>query len=79
MGVDRKDVGLVLHLDLPSTPESFLQQAGRAGRDGSPANCIVWFSPSDRTKISWALCSSSVKKIESADEVLEEQRMEIFF
>ncbi|RZO04961.1 MAG: ATP-dependent DNA helicase RecQ, partial [Synechococcus sp. MED-G133] len=34
MGVDRGDVGLVLHLDLPATPEGYLQESGRAGRDG---------------------------------------------
>ena len=32
MGVDRGDVGLVLHLDLPATPEGYLQESGRAGR-----------------------------------------------
>ncbi len=58
MGVDRSDVGLVLHLDLPSTPEGYLQQSGRAGRDGLPADCIVWFSPGDRIRLGWAIKSS---------------------
>jgi len=55
MGVDRGDVGLVLHLDLPSTPEGYLQESGRAGRDGLPADCLVLFSPGDRTSLGWAM------------------------
>lgn len=55
MGVDRGDVGLVLHLDLPSTPEGYLQESGRAGRDGQPARCLVLFSPLDRTSLGWAM------------------------
>ncbi len=55
MGVDRADVGLVLHLDLPATPEGYLQQSGRAGRDGLPAKCVILFSPGDRVKLGWAM------------------------
>ena len=58
MGVDRGDVGLVLHLDLPSTPEGYLQESGRAGRDGEPAQCLVLFSPGDRTSLGWAMQAS---------------------
>ncbi len=57
MGVDRPDVGVVLHLELPSNPEGYLQQSGRAGRDGEKANCIVWFSSSDRIKLNWLIKS----------------------
>ena len=59
MGVDRGDVGLVLHLDLPATPEGYLQESGRAGRDGKPAHCQVLFSPGDRTSLGWAMQASA--------------------
>jgi ATP-dependent DNA helicase RecQ len=55
MGVDRGDVGLVLHLDLPASPEGYLQESGRAGRDGRPASCLVLFDPADRERLGWAI------------------------
>jgi ATP-dependent DNA helicase RecQ len=55
MGVDRADVGLVLHLTLPASAEGYLQESGRAGRDGLPAACVVLFSPGDRISLGWAL------------------------
>ena len=58
MGVDRADVGLVLHLDLPASAEGYLQESGRAGRDGLPARCVVLFDPADRVSLGWAIRSS---------------------
>jgi len=58
MGVDRPDVGLVLHLDLPASPEGYLQESGRAGRDGLPADCLVLFDPADRISLGWAIRSA---------------------
>ncbi|MDB4991598.1 MAG: recQ [Myxococcaceae bacterium] len=47
MGIDMPDVRLVLHIEAPGTLESYVQQAGRAGRDGQPAECWLAFSPAD--------------------------------
>ena len=55
MGIDRGDVGLVLHLDLPASPEGYLQESGRAGRDGLQARCLVLFDPADRIRLGWAM------------------------
>jgi ATP-dependent DNA helicase RecQ len=47
MGVDKSDVRRVVHFNLPRTIEAYYQEAGRAGRDGEPAECVVLFSFSD--------------------------------
>ena len=77
MGVDRGDVGLVLHLDLPATPEGYLQESGRAGRDGEPAHCLVLFSPGDRTSLAWAMQSSLRRTVSAEMEQEERSRVEL--
>ncbi len=47
MGIDKPDVRLVAHWTLPSTPEAYYQEAGRAGRDGGLARCVLMFHPAD--------------------------------
>ncbi|MBK7596394.1 MAG: RecQ family ATP-dependent DNA helicase [Gemmatimonadetes bacterium] len=47
MGIDKPGVKLVAHWTMPATPESYYQEAGRAGRDGSAARCIIFHHPSD--------------------------------
>lgn len=47
MGVDKKNVRTVIHRDPPPTAEAYIQEAGRAGRDGSPADAILLWSPED--------------------------------
>jgi ATP-dependent DNA helicase RecQ len=47
MGIDKSDIRLVVHADIPRSPEAYYQEAGRGGRDGKPTRCVLLFNHSD--------------------------------
>ena len=51
MGIDKPDVRIVIHMDMPDSPEAYFQEAGRAGRDGEKAYAVLLYAKSDKTNL----------------------------
>jgi ATP-dependent DNA helicase RecQ len=55
MGIGKPDVRAVVHYDLPRNLEGYYQESGRAGRDGDPARCVLFYTYGDRAKIEYLI------------------------
>ncbi|MBD1910352.1 MULTISPECIES: DNA helicase RecQ [unclassified Leptolyngbya] len=73
MGINKPDVRFVIHYDLPQNLESYYQEAGRAGRDGEEAQCILFFSYGDTRSIEFLI--DQKRHPETGDPLEEEQQI----
>ena len=62
MGVDKADVRGIIHYNLPQSVEAYYQEAGRAGRDGQPARCILLYAANDKGQMTSWLRQDAISK-----------------
>ncbi|GKV44153.1 hypothetical protein SLEP1_g51362 [Rubroshorea leprosula] len=66
MGIDRQDVRIVCHFNIPKSMEAFYQESGRAGRDQLPSRSLLYYGIDDRKRMEFILGNAESKKLQSS-------------
>ena len=75
MGVDKSDIRLVVHADIPGSLENYLQEAGRAGRDQGEARCVLLYDAQD-IENQFGMCEGSKLTLRDIQQILRKLRKE---